>query len=92
MQVVFWLIAGLIAIDVAISIIFRYPDDPKAGDPGQLKKYFEYGRSSESKLRRITRADPSQTAPITLAGWYEPLKAVTLTPEPRAATVSFYGM
>lgn len=87
-----WLVAGLVAIDVSINVLLPYPDDPKAADPGQLKQYFDYGRSSEAKLRRITRADRSQTAPITLAGWYEPLTAVTFSPQPRSATVSFYGM
>ena len=71
--IVGWAIAGLAAIDVFINIAFAYPSDPKVLTPSRLQQYFEYGRSTEGSLMRMTRPDRSATAPITLAGWYEPL-------------------
>ena len=68
-------VAGLAAIDAAVNFAFAYPDDPKVTQVDQVAAYFEYGRSIEGKLARITRSDPAQTAPITLAGWYQPLTA-----------------
>jgi hypothetical protein len=47
----------------------------------------------EGRLRRGTRANPEQTRPITLSGWYRPLTAVD-RPSKGAdgPTVHFYGM
>jgi len=87
-----WMVLGLAVIDLFINVAFAYPSDPKTVDPPRLRLFFEYGRSVEAKLARMTRADPSQTAPITLSGWYEPLAVG----EPPAAVakpvVTFYGM
>jgi hypothetical protein len=90
--VVLWTLLGLALIDVAINLAFPYPADPKVTDVGQVTAYFDYGRSIEGKLARITRADEAQTAPITLAGWYRPLKVGFEAGPARAPTVSFYGM
>lgn len=87
-----WTVIGLALIDVGVNFAFRYPSDPKVTSVGQLPAYFEYGRSIEGKLARITRADPNQTAPITLAGWYQPLRAVPIGGPSGAPTVTFYGM
>jgi hypothetical protein len=88
-----FVVIGLMMIDLFINVIFAYPRDPKITDPSHLKLYFEYGRSSEGKLARMTRADPSKTAPITLAGWYDPLQIT----EPSVSAsqksiITFYGM
>ncbi len=90
--VVLWTLIGLAVIDVGVNHAFAYPSDPKVMSVGQLRSYFEYGRSIEGKLARITRADPNQTAPITLAGWYRPLKSITAGGPAGAPVVSFYGM
>ena len=57
-----------------INILFAYPSDPKVTNPSRLRLYFEYGRSTEGQLSRMTRADRTRTAPITLSGWYDPLE------------------
>src|SRR3546814_20927421 len=54
--------------------LFR-SSNPRNLSPSRLALYFDYGRSMEGRLRRATRSDPDATAPITLAGWYEPLTA-----------------
>jgi hypothetical protein len=87
-----WIAFALIAIDVAINIVFRYPSDPRVIDPARMALYFDYGRSTEGKLVRMTRADRSQTAPITLTGWYSPLASKDYSPGGDAGTVTIYGM
>lgn len=88
----FWILVGLLLIDVGVNLAFPYPRDPKIMSVGQLPAYFEYGRSIEGKLARITRSDPNQTAPITLAGWYQPLHAEAIGGPTGAPMVTFYGM
>src|SRR5262245_36525152 len=46
----------------------------------------------EGKLARMTRPDRSETAPITLAGWYEPLRVEQPKGEAPEYTFTFYGM
>lgn len=83
--IVGWAIAGLVLIDTFIGIAFAYPSDPRI-PPSRLQAFFEYGRSTESALRRMTRSDRAQTAPITLAGWYEPLVATEPEKQQRASS------
>lgn len=71
---VVWTVIWLLVFDVLLNFVFAYPPDPKATNPSRFQSYFEYGRSTEAKLARMTRPDKSQTAPITLAGWYDPLR------------------
>ena len=68
-----WVVVGLVIIDISINILLAYPSDPKVVQPSQLRLYFEYGRSTEGQLARMTRPDRSKTAPITLPGWYDSL-------------------
>lgn len=86
-----WIIAGLSAIDIGINAVFSYPRDPKITDPSRLQMYFEYGRSVEGQLARMTKPDPAQTAPITLAGWYEPLKIEELPAKQQDKIITIYG-
>lgn len=90
--IVAWVALWLVVADIAVGTLFAYPADPKAAEAGKLQLYFDYGRSMEGKLARITRADPAQTAPITLAGWYRPLKAVDHGTAAKSGTVTIYGM
>jgi hypothetical protein len=92
MRVCAWILVGLIAIDVLINLVFALPADPKVTNPSAIALYFEYGRSSEAKLARMTRAQSSQTAPITLAGWYDPLRVDEPEQTSQGSTVTFYGM
>ena len=87
-----WTILGLVLIDLTVNVAFAFPSDPKATGASKAQLYFDYGRSAEGKLARVTRPDPNQTAPITLAGWYEPLKVTFPGTSPRQGTISFYGM
>jgi hypothetical protein len=88
---VIWTVLALVAIDVLINVVFLYPNDPKFIDPSRMQLYFEYGRSAEGQLSRMTRKNRSETAPITLVGWYEPLEVVKEPSKSDASVVSFYG-
>src|SRR3954462_3397459 len=87
-----WIIVWLIVFDVLVDIAFRYPSDPRVTNPGQLRLYFEYGRSAEGKLRRMTGVSRKTSAPITLAGWYQPLEVQEAPKRLGAEIVTFYGM
>lgn len=87
-----WVALALIVIDVLINILFRYPSDPRDINPSRMALYFDYGRSTEGKLRRMTRPDPAKTAPITLSGWYSPIVANDYTARGDGGIVTIYGM
>ncbi len=91
-KIMAWAVAWLVVIDVAIQSLFPYPIDPKVIDPPKIASYFDYGRSVEGKLLRMTNCDKSLTAPISLSGWYEPFTAVQQSPVGSVHTVTFYGM
>jgi hypothetical protein len=82
-------------IDLAVNLFFPYPKDPRNIAPSALQSYFEYGRSVEGKLARITRKTDEESAPIVSSGWIEDDKDYTIskdsdrTPKP---VVSIYGM
>jgi hypothetical protein len=90
--VVIWVAASLLLIDLLINFLFGYPADSKNQTPSRLQSYFDYGRSAEGKLARTTRSDPSQTAPITLSGWYNPLVVEESASPSDKPIVTFYGM
>lgn len=87
-----WVALWLVILDVGVNVAFAYPNDPKNLRPSPLALYFDYGRSMEGRLRRVTRSDREFTAPITLAGWYDPLVAVERPAKPGATEVTIYGM
>src|SRR5260221_13108329 len=88
----FWVAVGLTAIDVLVNVVFAYPSDPKVLFPPRLQIYFEYGRSTDAQLARMTRADKAQTAPITLSGWYNPIVAEEKNESSNVPIITFYGM
>ncbi|MGJ4940724.1 hypothetical protein ACQR1W_09145 [Bradyrhizobium sp. HKCCYLS1011] len=87
-----WIVIGLVLIDIAINVVLAYPSDPKVTNPSQLRLYFEYGRSTEGQLARMTRPDRSQTAPITLPGWYDTLEITEFPEKSSNSIVTIYGM
>src|SRR5665647_2676737 len=87
-----WIAIGLAAFDILINVVFAYPSDPKNTYPSRLQIYFEYGRSTDAQLARMTRPDSSLTAPITLSGWYNPLTVEEKNGSLQNPIVTFYGM
>jgi len=64
-----WICIYLVIIDFAINIIFSYPKDPRNISPSAIRQFFEYGRSVEGKLARMTRRSVDDSAPIVSVGW-----------------------
>jgi hypothetical protein len=91
-HVAIWVVIGLIIIDVSINILLAYPSDPKVIHPSFLRLYFEYGRSTEGQLARMTRPERSKTAPITLPGWYDSLDITEFPEKSPNSIVTIYGM
>ncbi len=87
-----WALLWLLVLDGAVNIAFSYPRDPKDLKPRALALYFDYGRSMEGRLRRGTRPDQAETAPITLSGWYDPLESHERPAGPGSTEVTIYGM
>ncbi len=86
------MLVWLVVIDIAANLAFAYPSDPKNLAPNPMALYLDYGRSMEGRLRRATRADPAETAPITLAGWYKPTTAIDRPAKADGTKVTVYGM
>jgi hypothetical protein len=90
-----WIAFYLLAIDVVANVFFAYPRDPRNVSPSKMQQYFEYGRSVEGKLDRMTRRTSAESAPIVAAGWLPPPRAASDTapssPGPRPV-VTVYGM
>jgi len=63
--------AYLVVIDIAINIVFPYPKDPRNISPSAMQHFFEYGRSIEGKLTRMTRKTNDESAPILSTGWLD---------------------
>jgi hypothetical protein len=90
--VVAWVVIGLVVIDISVNFLLPYPSDPKVTNPSQLRLYFEYGRSTEGQLARMTRPAKSKTAPITLSGWYDSLDVTEFPERSPNSIVTIYGM
>jgi hypothetical protein len=85
-------LGSLALLDLIICTLFAYPGNPKATNPTRIQMYFEYGRSTDGQLARMTRRDPSKTAPITLAGWYDPIVAEEPKEPQNLPIITIYGM
>jgi hypothetical protein len=85
----------LLLLDVGANLFFPYPTDPRETSPSKGAQYFEYGRSIEGKLARMTRETPSQSAPIVSSGWLSDVGSADAQKsrrDPNRPTVTFYGM
>jgi hypothetical protein len=65
----------LVLIDVGVGLLCR-PDPNPQHEPKGLARYFQYGRSVESKLRYMVRDTPETSAPVASAGWLATVEGV----------------
>ncbi len=91
-----WILFFLVVFDVLINFLFPYPSNPRVTSPGQLKVYFEYGRSVEGKLSRMVGPTDESSSPLAVVGWLDPklwknLKLPTRAPGDNLL-VAIYGM
>lgn len=90
-----WIGVYLIFIDIAINIAFPYPKDPHDISPSAIKQFFEYGRSIEGKLARMTGRTEAESSPILAAGWLREPHIKTFSKAQAGASkpvVTVYGM
>jgi hypothetical protein len=73
-QAALWIVFYLAIIDMAVSIIFKFPDDPQKKAPSTLQGYFEYGRSIEGKFKKMAFAAQLQVDPTLGYGWLKKKK------------------
>jgi hypothetical protein len=69
--ILFWIVSYLGGIDIAINYFAQFPEDPQTNPPSFLQSYFEYGRSVEGKLDRMTKHEEGKSAGILGYGWLE---------------------
>ncbi|WP_219893636.1 hypothetical protein [Aquisediminimonas profunda] len=91
-KVFYWSLICLIFLDVLVGVAFPYPKNPRELNPGKLALFFDYGRSMEGRLKRATRVNRNETAPITLSGWYDPLEVVERPVKANGEVITVYGM
>lgn len=77
-----WTVAALVALDLGLGAAFRMPSDART-PPSTLAQYFDYGRSLESKLRRMAGPADSLANPMAPVGWLDARSWPA--PEPLAA-------
>jgi hypothetical protein len=92
---VLWIFIYLLLADAAVNIVFRFPEDPRITTASKLTRFFEYGRSAEGKLARLTKEAPEESASILTWGWVlEPeIRYFSKTRDSAARpTITVYGM
>ncbi len=87
-----WMLVGALTIEI---IVYGFVDEPVNGKESHaLVRYFDYGRSVESKVKRKVAASNSSADNLALAGWFK--KATPASPEAPAgaftSNVTIYGM
>ncbi len=89
-----WIVFYLAVMDIAVNIIFRFPRDPESTPPSFLQEYFEYGRSVEGKLDRMTGPKDWGSHRILGYGWLEDERYESLpkTGGNKQILVAVYGM
>jgi len=89
--VLLWTILWLVTMDVVVNMRFAYPTAPDAM-PSRVQQYFEYGRSTEGKLRYMIGDTNQTTSSVTLAGWMDDGKVrPTSAEKPGGTLVGCYG-
>lgn len=72
MRVAAWTAAWLVVLDVLVGVVSRYPAGGPAAQPTALQRFFDYGRSVESRVARLVGSTDESSAPLAVAGWLEP--------------------
>jgi hypothetical protein len=76
-------LVSLVVLDVAVGLATRMPRDPRER-PNTLQRYFDYGRSVESKLRMRVGETIETSTPVIGAGWLESPEPVAQAKQPSA--------
>lgn len=92
-RVAVWTLVFLLAIDAGLGVWIGDPPRGPEQARGTLQRYFEYGRSTESKIRDMIGPSDDLTHPLALSGWIEPpVGQPRVAPAGAKALVAVYGM
>lgn len=84
-------IGALAFIDLGINLLFPMPADPRQ-PPSKIERYFDYGRSVESKVRYLVRETDELSGPIVKSGWFDEPHAEPARPAAKGGRlVAVYG-
>lgn len=92
-RVAVWTLVFLLAIDAGLGVWLGDPPRGPEQARGSLQRYFEYGRSTEGKIRSMVGPTDALTHPLALSGWIEPpVGQPSAAPAGARALVAVYGM
>lgn len=87
-----WAVVFLAVLDVTVNVLTRYPLEPTdESTVGPLQRYFNYGRSVESKLRWMTAESDDRAHPLARSGWLAADRAYSASTE-KQRLIAVYGM
>lgn len=89
-----WVVFFLVAIDIAINLLFPFPTDPRTAPTNSFQVYFDHGRSIEGKIRRLIGPTDETSGPVVPAGWLDDIgTGQPVRPQRQGGLlVSIYGM
>jgi hypothetical protein len=89
-----WTLGILLVLDIGIGALTRYPPAPvEISSLSSLQRYFNYGRSIESKVRWMTADSDQEASPLARSGWLvREMDRRDRPAEGRQTLVAFYGM
>lgn len=82
---------ALVLLDLGINVFLAMPSDPRQ-EPSRLQRYFDYGRSTEGKIRYLVRETDDASGPIATSGWFtEPHNQPSKPALPGGRLFAVYG-
>jgi hypothetical protein len=90
-SVVLWMVVAVIAIDILLGWIFPPPRAPDE-QLSTMRRYFDYGRSVEGKLRVMMGDSDASGTEVAREGWLWNECAARPASPPGKVGVSIYGM
>ena len=89
-----WTLLWLVAFDALTNAWTQYPPEPSnEAAIGAFQRYFNYGRSIESKVRWMTARNDERASPLAQAGWLPSHEERELQTTPYGKQlVAIYGM
>lgn len=74
-RTVAWMVAGLAVLDLALGWHCRARSQMPMAERDSISRYFDYGRSLESKLVELLEERDGKPQPLAEAGWIRPAAA-----------------
>ena len=88
---IIWTLAVLIVVDIVLTTLTSYPAEPLGAEINSIQRYFNYGRSVESKVRWMAADRDANAHGLATTGWIEAEGEQAPVADSRYG-VAFYGM